>query len=54
MHPLTAGQGVGADGAPSLAEREIPEVQAIIRSGMNMIHFRELTVNTLPEGVITC
>lgn len=46
LHPLSAAQN-GLDGAPSLAEREIPDIQAVLRSGMNMIQFRDLTVSTL-------
>jgi DNA replication licensing factor MCM5 len=50
LHPLSAAQN-GVDGAPSLAEREIPDIQAVLRSGMNMIQFRDLTANTLTHLV---
>lgn len=41
LHPLQQeAQGEEA----TLAERDIPEMQAVLKSGMNMIQFRELTV----------
>ncbi|KAH8089163.1 MCM2/3/5 family-domain-containing protein [Filobasidium floriforme] len=43
---------LGANGvAGDLGEMEIPDVQVTIRSGQNMLQFRELTANTLTKLV---
>ncbi|CED82217.1 mcm-domain-containing protein [Phaffia rhodozyma] len=44
---FTQGGATQADGLLGIAEREIPEMQAVLKSGMNMIQFRELTADTL-------
>lgn len=56
LHPLQQ-EARGEDATP--AERDVPEMQAVLRSGMNMIQFRELTVSLLsslaePEPVARC
>ncbi|WVO14105.1 hypothetical protein L204_101733 [Cryptococcus depauperatus] len=35
------------NGQPSLAAEEVPDMQVTIRSGMNLLHFRQLNANTL-------
>lgn len=55
LHPLESAGNVGGPGQDamggvdgglaSLGERDIPNVQAVLRSGMNMVQFRELTVS---------